>query len=202
MSPQSLYRPQLPPSYIFLPSKRNYLVYLFFIDFWLIPFFLMFEFEQFYFEYILLFIIGILITGAASMLYTYLNFNDYKDLTQATHGSELRCKDPGLMLLLYFVFPYIVPYFKYQQLHDHLKDHHKEHKIPPSGKVASVLIIGSFLVCIILVDSWSFEPIIFLLPFSIWAYLEYKWQDTLNIHIDNHILFSIRSYQEITSTLM
>jgi hypothetical protein len=186
------------PADAIMPNTRKYLYWaLGPIAIILLPFmfiFSIFSDEYFFFEFFSMFFFIILGAGIAYLIYTYLNFKEFRDLTYLTHGYVPNLQSPGIMILALFFFPPITYYFKYKQLHEHLTLFHGEfHNLPPSGgqivMFQLVFYFGGFFF-LPLLFLFMFSPfiaiILMFMPFFIFFYFENRWQKVMNNHIFNH----------------
>ena len=135
----------------------------------------------------------IFVGGIAMLVYYYNNASDYQNMIYRYHPNTYpQPQEPILMLVLLFVFWPLFSYFKYQQLHNHFKEHHPD--LQPSrsawdfyGFVGWPLIF--VLIANITVTTAAISTIVTFLPvisFITFYYMEYRWQETLNRHIDYH----------------
>ena len=134
--------------------------------------------------------------GIYLLFYYYYNGADFRDMVYYYHQDVYeRPQDPAVMLILIFVFRPVFVYFKYQQLHNHVKQLHPEiQPVPTSAWTVFAVIYGPiFLLFVGLFSLFSYNSsaiqFIFILPLiSVFGsyYLEYKWQDNMNKHIEFH----------------
>lgn len=136
-------------------------------------------------------------------IYINQNFKDHRKLLNATHGYHIRPPDPALMAILHVLLPIIPTFIKYREFRGHLlKDHQNEENVPHSPyAVVGIIFVLPFLFSYLFVGLFSFFinsefsfttyiiisfsiPLI-ILVFRIFA--EYKWQKSMNMHIQNHL---------------
>ena len=137
--------------------------------------------------------------------YINQNFMDHKKLINTTHGYHLQTPNPSLMAVLYVLLPIIPMFIKYRDFRGHLlKDHQNENIVPYSPfAVVGIIFALPFLFSYLFTGLFSFfissnisftiyAVISFALPLIILIYrilAEYKWQKSMNMHIQNHLVF-------------
>ena len=129
-------------------------------------------------SYFLWLILGIFTAGIANAIYYYLNFVDLQDHYQryGPHdNAPVTDVSPGLMVLLClgsYIIPFLslIPlYQKYSILHDHVKMSGARRNIPDG--VSAILQL--FCLGILTLGIY-------------YVYLEWKWQDIYNKHVEWH----------------
>lgn len=137
------------------------------------------------------------------VFYIIQNFADHKKLLNTTHGYHLQSPNPKHMGVLYFFLPIIPMFIKYRELRTHLRKDHQGEVVNPSSpyfivgllyifpilyyftlyRIGLIFIAFSYIFIILSI----FGPTIIIFSYRLFA--EYKWQKSMNQHIQNHLNF-------------